>query len=110
MNASTHTTMPGRSSETYHERTIAFQGYSVHAPGFDVATFKRAISHALGEGVRLAPAGQPGVFHAMRPGSSLTYTVSLKHCTCRAGQNGRQCKHAALAALLMAIADRPRGP
>lgn len=89
---------------------VVFRGYSVSAPGFTTASFKRAADRALAEGVHLAPADRPGEFRASRPGSSSAYLTTATACSCQAGQLGRPCKHSALAALLTAITGGPRGP
>lgn len=77
--------------------------YANH-PTMTVAEFDRGVHKAHLEGCRVVPSGVAGVVFVTsgtRPG--ISYRVTRRSCTCPAGQQGRPCKHVALAVFVADI-------
>ena len=68
---------------------------------------ERLVLRALREGVRLQRSDLTGAWIASRPGTSNTYVVTPRGCTCPAGAHARPCKHLCLVLLVNEVT---RGP
>lgn len=90
---------------------MIWRGYSIPAPGFDSATFSRAIDRAFQGGYQIAATDRAGVYRVHRPDGA-TYWTSRHGCSCPAGQTGRPCKHRAIVSLaeVMGVPPSRAGP
>lgn len=80
---------------------FTIDGIQINAPGYTAKSFDRAVERAHNEGVRTMPCAKARTVITSSGTSNRTYFTTRETCTCRAGQQGRPCKHRALAIFLV---------